>query len=235
MAAQMTIILMTPAVAMETTMNTKFTQDEVIPVISQLIYESYHRKKDYIGRTELIKAFVADDQGGRLADSSWKRYEQEHRQKPKAQWKFQTKSDLVGNMIDWFSARYTRGDAELTSHFERVRMSHYWAYKPVSSSTEFPAVVVYRKYKPQQGDAITALLHRHGFTDVKYDPRGDASEPFTFTPPPWLATGLVRLAFIQGQGWHVDLMSGRYGTGTWKALVSHFRWLGQIVDELARI
>jgi hypothetical protein len=33
----------------------------------------------------------------------------------------------------------------------------------------------------------------------------------------------------------VDLMSGRYGMGTWKGLVSHFRWLGQIVDELARI
>jgi hypothetical protein len=138
-------------------------------------------------------------------------------------------------MIDWFSARYGRGDAELTIHFERVRISNYWAYKPVSSSTESTTVVVYRKCTPQQVDAITALLYCDGFTDVKYDPRGEASEPFTFTPPRWLATGLVRLAFIQGQGWHVDLMSGRYGTGTWKGLVSHFRWLGQIVDELARI
>jgi hypothetical protein len=181
-------------------MTTNFKQAEAIAVISRLISESYGRRKNYIGRAELIKGFKADYRGGLLADSAWTSYEQKHRQKPKAQWKFPTETELVGNMIDWFSARYSRGDAELTSHFEPVRANGYKAYKLVRNSTEANPGVVCRKYTPQRVDVVTALLYRDGFTDVKYDPRGDASEPFTSTPPRWFATSLVRLAFIHGLG-----------------------------------
>jgi hypothetical protein len=119
------MILMALAVAMEMTMTTTFKQSDVIRIVSRLIYESCSRRKDYIGRSELIEAFIADDQGGLLANSSWERYEQKNRHKPKPQWRFQTKIELGGNMIEWFSAHYGRGDAELTSNFERVRMGNY--------------------------------------------------------------------------------------------------------------
>ena len=80
-------------------MDTNFKQSDIISIVSRLIFESYSRRKDYIGRSDLISAFIADHRGGSLADSAWKRYEQENRQKPQTKWPFSTKTKLVGNII----------------------------------------------------------------------------------------------------------------------------------------
>jgi hypothetical protein len=125
MAAKIKVVLMALVVTMEKAIETNFKQSEIIPVVSRLIDEGYNRRKDYIGRTDLVNAFIADHRGGLLADLAWKRYEQENRQKPNTKWQFLTKTKLFGNMIDWFSARYGRGDPQLISNFKRVKVSNY--------------------------------------------------------------------------------------------------------------
>lgn len=111
-----------------------FSLSELIPVLSRLISESYAKNKEWVTRDELKEALEADREGNRLVESAWKKYQEK---KPPAGLEFTTSKDwLVGNMIDWFSADYTKHQkSALASKFDRIEIQGYPAYKPKGPKT----------------------------------------------------------------------------------------------------
>jgi hypothetical protein len=72
-----------------------FDQDQVFPIIARLINDIYRQKHDWVTHEEIMKAFMADPDGDQEVVAAWRK---------KPSW---TKEQWAGNMVAWFSQRYT--------------------------------------------------------------------------------------------------------------------------------
>ncbi|MGB7470785.1 MAG: hypothetical protein WBW58_15575, partial [Candidatus Acidiferrum sp.] len=107
----------------------KWIQADAFPIIASVI-ERLHRDPDkFISRREIVPLLLRDKHSRKLVEKAYKRIKRK-----------QSIEQYAGNMVQWFSQRWTVGDEKWSSLFKRFERSEKkiggcWAYKPSSPST----------------------------------------------------------------------------------------------------
>jgi len=103
-----------------------FTFVETFPVIASAIRSCYHEK--FVSRNEIVQGLLNDDYGRKLIKDA------QRKRSRKKSLQF-----IAGNMVDWFSQRWTIKDQTwwwLFQHFKRQRTGGRYCYRPVAGLTE---------------------------------------------------------------------------------------------------
>jgi hypothetical protein len=105
---------------MEQQESTRFSHDDVFPVIARLISAINQRTGDYVLHADLVAGILNDQVGKSIVESA--RDGDEDGKSP--EW-------WASNMIQWFSQRITEESSDYQSQFVRKKIHGAWAYKPV--------------------------------------------------------------------------------------------------------
>jgi predicted HNH restriction endonuclease len=114
-------------------MKSKWDQDTAFPIIASVIERLYHGPDKYISKRDIVPVLLRDTHRRELIET---KYKEKHRT--------QSIEEYAGNMVQWFSQRWTVGDEKWSSLFKKFERSEKkidgcWAYKPSAPS----AVVVF--------------------------------------------------------------------------------------------
>jgi predicted HNH restriction endonuclease len=106
-------------------------QDTTFPIIASAIEHLHRAPEKFVSRQEIAQLLMLNSR--RLVETAYE----------KTACKMSIE-EYAGNMVDWFSARWTAGDQKWLSLFTKLERSEkkidgYWAYKPVTPS----AVIVF--------------------------------------------------------------------------------------------
>lgn len=107
----------------------KWVQATAFPIIASSI-ERLHRDPDkFISRREVVQRLLSDTHSRKLIETEYKRKDRK-----------KSIEEYAGNMVDWFSQRWTIGDQKwlwLFKKFDRSekKINDCWAYKPSAPST----------------------------------------------------------------------------------------------------
>lgn len=93
-----------------------FEQDEVLPVIAELIREEAEAK-EYVTHHEIVEALLEDPEGRELTEEAVER--RGHTPKRWASW-----------MVQAFSKHISAEESVYDDKFERARVDGTWAYRP---------------------------------------------------------------------------------------------------------
>jgi predicted HNH restriction endonuclease len=112
----------------------KWAQETAFPIIASAIERLYRDPDKFLSRREIVRLLLHDVHSRDLIGLAYKRIKRK-----------QSLEDYAGNMIDWFSQRWTVGDEKWSSLFKKFERSEKkidgcWAYKPIAPSavTVFP-------------------------------------------------------------------------------------------------
>jgi predicted HNH restriction endonuclease len=112
----------------------KWTQANAFPIIASAIERLYRDPDKFISRREIVQSLLRDTHSHKLIETAYKGKKRD-----------QSVEDYAGNMVDWFSQRWTTGDQKwlwLFKKFERSekKVDDCWAYKPsaLSAVNVFP-------------------------------------------------------------------------------------------------
>jgi len=114
-------------------MKSLWVQDVAFPIIARAVERSYRDPTKFVSRQEIIRFLLLDTHSRKLVEAAYKKIDRK-----------KTIEQYTGNMVDWFSQRWTVGDQKwlwLFKKFERSekKIDGCWAYKPSTPS----AVVVF--------------------------------------------------------------------------------------------
>jgi len=109
-----------------------YERTETFLLIERVINQLYAQRKDYIPRDVIVQAILSDTVGIKIAEIAWQRFQQLNIHLPPTKWYYSSKEKLVGNMVDWFSAEYKKGDEELVTKFKREERYGKAAYRPIN-------------------------------------------------------------------------------------------------------
>lgn len=106
--------------------------DEVFPVIETAIKSLYNEPSEFVTHKQIVQFLQEDPESRRVVEAEYRNSAQEL-----------SFDRYAGNMLDWFSEKWTVGDdrwSELFRKFEgsKEKIDGCWAYKPTTAS----AVVV---------------------------------------------------------------------------------------------
>jgi predicted HNH restriction endonuclease len=108
-------------------------QDVAFPIIASAIERLYHDPDKFVSKREIVPLLLRDTHSRKLIEAAYKRTKQKL-----------SIEGYAGNLVQWFSQRWTEGDekwSSLFSKFERSekKIDSCWAYKLLSPS----AVIVF--------------------------------------------------------------------------------------------
>lgn len=95
-----------------------FSQDEVFPIIREIIFDIYDEKQDFVTHDEITAALLSDSSGHSEVNLA-------HKVRPS-----ETRERIASNMVAWFSQRITVGASVDKDLFDRKRIGGRWAYRP---------------------------------------------------------------------------------------------------------
>src|ERR1700720_820474 len=93
-------------------MKSLWVQNTAFPIIAHAIERSYRDPKKFVTRNDLIRVLLHETHSRKLVETE---YEKIHRKK--------SIEKYTGNMVDWFSQRWTVGDPKWLSLFRRFERS----------------------------------------------------------------------------------------------------------------
>lgn len=99
-----------------------FTFDTVFPLVALSIERSCKATRGYASRSEIIRGLLDDPNGRKYAEAA-------QRKRPRKM----RLERVAGNMVDWFSQRWTMRDEKWESYrvlFMRAKDGPRWSYKP---------------------------------------------------------------------------------------------------------
>ncbi len=108
------------------------TLDRIFPVIETAIYRLHSESSKFVTRQQIVKQLQEDDESCSVVNTAYNMRDRK-----------MSFEQYTGNMVDWFSEKWTVGDdkwLELFRKFERSndKIDGCWAYRPSTAS----AVVV---------------------------------------------------------------------------------------------
>jgi predicted HNH restriction endonuclease len=114
-------------------MKSQWVQEVAFPIIASAIEHLHSNSAKFVSRQKIVQLLLHDPRSRRLIETAYKR---KNREKSLEQY--------AGNMVDWFSQRWTVGDEKWLGLFKKFERSEKkidgcWAYSPSASS----AVVVF--------------------------------------------------------------------------------------------
>jgi predicted HNH restriction endonuclease len=114
-------------------MKSEWVQDVAFPIIGRAIERSSRNPEKAVSRKEIIQLLLRDDYSRRLIETAYRRIDRK-----------KSIEQYAGNMVDWFSQRWTVGDSKWLSLFSKFKRAERkidgcWAYIPTTLS----AVVVF--------------------------------------------------------------------------------------------
>src|SRR6266478_6916259 len=114
-------------------MKSLWVQDTAFPIIARAIERSYRDPKKFVSRKEIVQWLTHDAQTWKLIETAYKKIARK-----------KSIEQYTGNMVDWFSQRWTVGDPKWLWLFKKYERSEKkidgcWAYKPLAES----AVIVF--------------------------------------------------------------------------------------------
>jgi len=101
-----------------------FEHDEVFPRIAKAIEDFSTRSRHYIEHDEIVGSLLIDPEGSRLINWASGRAKLEN-----AESKDWTDKQWADNMVAWFSQKYTEGQLQWRSRFERKEKNGKYAYR----------------------------------------------------------------------------------------------------------
>jgi len=107
----------------------EWTRAIAFPIIARAIVSLHHDSAEFVSRREIVPFLLRDSHSRRLVVDAHNR---NHRK--------QSVEEYAGNMVQWFSQRWTVGDKKWSSLFDgfvrsEKKVDGCWAYKPLASST----------------------------------------------------------------------------------------------------
>jgi hypothetical protein len=129
----------------------KWDQETGFPIIASAIERLYRDPETFISRREIVQLLLHDT-------SSRKLIERAYREKEIDRKRFPTIGRYAGNMVDWFSHRWTEDDPKWTWLFSKFRRSEEkiddcHAYRPISPS----AVNIFPDEVEEQKEVVKRL------------------------------------------------------------------------------
>jgi serine/threonine protein kinase len=110
---------------------TVLSQRDLFPLIAEAIRKIAETKHDWARRDEIVDELLLDAAVRDRLAAADKAMARDPR------W-------YVGNAVDWFSQKYTAGDASNALVFERTKLDGKWAYRPVGGR-DYAAIKSYRR------------------------------------------------------------------------------------------
>ena len=105
-------------------MKSTWKQHEIFPVIAHVIERQYRGDQRYIPSREIASELQRDPEAMAIIAHA--------QSKQPEQW---SAEQLANNMVAWFSQQITVGNSLWKDRFERIKIDHRWAYRPVITST----------------------------------------------------------------------------------------------------
>ncbi len=100
------------------TQESAFSEDEVAPIIAEVIRAQYEERGDYVKHRKLVEAMLEHPEAREQIESAVEK--RGHSEKQWASW-----------MVQSFSAAMTAERLPIDDKFERERIDDQWAYRPV--------------------------------------------------------------------------------------------------------
>jgi predicted HNH restriction endonuclease len=114
----------------------KWEQATAFPIISDAIERQYRDRDKFVSRRDIVQQLFRDAHSRQLIDVAYRNVDHN---------RFKSVEQYAGNMVDWFSQRWTVGDQKWLSLFKKFdrseeKIDNCWAYKPSipSSINVFP-------------------------------------------------------------------------------------------------
>jgi predicted HNH restriction endonuclease len=106
----------------------KWDQETGFPIIASAVERLNRDPEKFVSRAEIVKLLLRELDSRRLIDAAYKRKPREY-----------SIEQYAGNMVDWFSQRWTVGDEKWSSLFNKFKRSEKkidgcYAYRPISPS-----------------------------------------------------------------------------------------------------
>ena len=114
-------------------MKSRWTQDVAFPIIARAIERLYRGPTKFVARQEIVKLLLRETHSRRLIETAYK-----------SKRRGKSIEEYTGNMVDWFSQKWTSGVQKWQWLFKKFKRSEEkidgcYAYKPLTRS----AVVVF--------------------------------------------------------------------------------------------
>jgi hypothetical protein len=106
-------------------MPTTWKQDDVFPIIAQIITDLYAKEQRFIAHDEITDALLRNKEAIGIIELAQKQQDE----KQSTEW-------VAHNMVAWFSERITVGQSDWDGLFARTKIDGKWAYKPKESNDE---------------------------------------------------------------------------------------------------
>jgi len=136
-------------------MKSSWVQDIAFPIIAGAIERLYRDPNEFVSRQKIVQLLLRDKYSRKLIEASYKKIIRKR-----------SVEQYAGNMVDWFSQRWTVGDQKwlrLFRKFERSekKIEGCWAYKPAAPSTVivFPDDVEEELSELPEGAAFERLVN----------------------------------------------------------------------------
>jgi predicted HNH restriction endonuclease len=136
-------------------MSTLWVQDTAFPIIGNAIERLYREPGHFVPRHEIVRLLLSESSSRKLIETAYKKA---HRDR--------SIEKYAGNMVDWFSQRWTVGDQKwfsLFKKFERspAKIDGCWAYKPLAAAVivVFPDEVEANLEKLPEGAVYERLVN----------------------------------------------------------------------------
>lgn len=100
------------------TQESAFSEDDVAPIIAEVIRSQYAESGDYVKHRKLVKAMLEHPEAREQIESAVEK--RGHTEKQWASW-----------MVQSFSAAMTAERLPIDDKFERERIDNQWAYRPI--------------------------------------------------------------------------------------------------------
>lgn len=100
-----------------------FETADTNPIVARLIRDEFRRTRDFVPHERIAALFQADSMGARVIDAAMKTSRGDVSEK----W-------LASNIVQWFSALYTRELLDCRNEFTRQKQKRKWAYRPAGTS-----------------------------------------------------------------------------------------------------
>ena len=100
-----------------------FYLEEVFPVIAEVITDRSQKLSDYVPHHDIVEGLTEHHSGQLLIKIAQERREKDGRPN-------HADKNIAGNMVAWFSQKYTEGNYEWQERFTRKRINNAWAYYP---------------------------------------------------------------------------------------------------------
>ena len=104
-------------------MESTWKQDEVFPIIAHIIEQQFQQHQRFITAGEIAAQLLQHDAARNVIEHACLQ-----------QRKNWSADQFAYNMVAWFSQRITVGNSPWAQRFERTKIDHAWAYKPISDT-----------------------------------------------------------------------------------------------------